>query len=109
MRGSIDGGDQKFSDIAATPCHSKESLFGGTEDYIRADCEKNSTAVFEYLSSMSTVFWYNYGSFKHKEFGKEDRVSKRSNLIQFKTKENEATWRVASIHTSHLEDETDIF
>lgn len=105
----MSGGDQTVSDIIGMPCHTKETLFGGTEDYIRADCEKNSTAVLEYLSSLSTVFWYNHGSFKHKEFGEDDRVNKSSNLIQYKTTESESTWRVASIHKNFLQDEADFF
>lgn len=109
LRGTIAGGDHTLSDVMGMPCHMKESLVGGTQDNIRNDCEKNSTAVYEYLSNMSTVFWYNYGSFKQKEFGNDDRVSKKSNLEKYKTTENVATWRGASIHISQLQDETDFF
>ena len=49
---------------------------------------------------MATVAWYNYGVFEHNEFGKEDRISKRSNLLKYKTKERESTWRDATVHVN---------
>ena len=50
---------------------------------------RDSEAVFEYLANMATVAWYNYGTFKHANFEKEERILKQSGVIKYKTKENE--------------------
>ena len=78
----------------------KETNIGGTEDNIRDDCVRDSEAVYEYLENMSTVAWYNYGVFRHSEFSQEERISKRSNIIKYKTKEKESTWRDATVHVN---------
>ena len=94
----MEAGDHSLIDIIAMPCHMRESLIGGTQDNIRKDCVRDPEAVYEYLQNMATVAWYNYGVFRHNEFGKEDRISKRSNLLKYKTKERESTWRDATVH-----------
>ena len=71
MRGAEEGGDHTESDILAVPCHLRETAIGGSKDNILKDCERDPDAVFEYLSNMSTVAWYNYGTFKHGEYEKD--------------------------------------
>ena len=82
------------------PCHMKESLIGGSEDNIREDCVRDPEAVYEYLTSVTTIAWYNYGVFRHNEFGKEDRISKRSSLLKYKTDERDSIWRDATVHVN---------
>ena len=58
----------------ATPCHTRETVLGGTEDYIRDDCVRDPEALYAYLDNMSTVAWFNYSQFKHGKFEKDERI-----------------------------------
>ena len=91
------------------PCHMKETLIGGTEDIIREDCVRDPEAVYEYVHNMATVVWFNYGVFKHNEFTREERISKRSSLLKYKTGERDSIWRDATVHVNKLQDETGLF
>ena len=82
---------------------------GANEEDIRDDCVTNQTAVYDYLSNMATVAWYNYGKFNYGGFEPHDRITKQSGVIKYKTKEEEQTWRHATVHISQLADEIDFF
>ena len=107
LRGDLTASDYTISDTLAMPCHSKETTLGASEDYIREDCIRDPEAVYEYLDNVSTVFWYNYGSFKHSSFDKNDRVVKRSRLLKYRTDERKNVWRGAQVHISQIQDEID--
>ena len=82
----------------ATPCHTRETVFGGTKDNIREDCVRDQEAFYSYLDNMSTVAWYNYSTFKHSNFVKDERVENLSGTIKYKTKERENMWKLATLH-----------
>ena len=86
----------------------KETLIGGTADNIREDCITDAEAVYEYLSNMSTVAWFNYGQFRHNVFEKEKRIIKRSTVIKYKTKEKESIWKRVNVHLTTIQDEIDL-
>ena len=68
IRGNMDVGDFTYVDLMVVPCHTRETVIGGTEDYIRDDCVRDQEAFYAYLDSMSTVIWYNYSVLKHNKF-----------------------------------------
>ena len=41
LRGSIAGGDITQIDLMSTPCHTRETVIGGTIDNIREDCVRD--------------------------------------------------------------------
>ena len=105
----MDRGDHTESDIMVVPCHMKETSIAGNMDNIRDDCVRDPEAVFEYLTNMATVAWYNFGTFKYADYDKSERIAKQSSIISYKTKEKEQTWRAATLHLSELNDEIDFF
>ena len=42
---------------------------------------------------MSTVTWYNYSTFKHSGFEKDDRIGNYSGIVKYKTKVRESIWK----------------
>ena len=102
-------GDFRYLDLMATPCHTRETVIGGTKDNIREDCVRDQEAFYAYLDNMATVVWYNYSTFKHGKFEKDGRVEHVSGTVKYKTKVRENMWRLATVHQSNLVDETDLF
>ena len=109
IRGNHEVGDFRFVDVMAMPCHTRETVIGGTVDNIRDDCVRDQEAFYAYLDNMSTVIWYNYSVLKHNKFEIDERVQHFSGITKYKTKLRENTWRKASLHYSNLVDETDFF
>ena len=109
IRGKMEVGDFRYLDLMATPCHTRETVIGGTKDYIREDCVRDQEAFYAYLDNMATVAWYNYSTFKHGKFEKDERVENLSGTIKYKTKERENSWKLVNVHQSNLVDETDFF
>ena len=68
IRGMMNGGDNRYIDLIAMPCHAKESAIAGSKDNVRKDCVRDREAFYAYLDNMSTVTWYNYSTFKHSGF-----------------------------------------
>ena len=93
----------------ATPCHTRETVIGGTKDNIREDCVRDQEAFYAYLDNVSTVSWFNYSVFKHGRFEKDERIEHHSGIMKYKTKVKENIWRSAFLHVSNLVDETDFF
>ena len=96
-------------DFQATPCHSKETVFGGTEDSLREDCVRDQEAVYAYLENSSMISWFNYSSLKHNGFEKDERIADYSGVHKYPINTRESSLKDVSIHVSHLVDETDLF
>ena len=62
-------------------------------DNIREDCVRDQEASYAYLDNMSTVVWYNYSTFKHSKFEKDERIENRSGIVKYKTPVRENIWK----------------
>ena len=92
-------------DIMLLPCNMRETLLGGTEDRIPADCNWEKDELIKYLGPLRMLTYKNVGSFQLDEFG-HDRVIKESTMTQTQFDEHRPSWINTKMRYNLLADET---
>ena len=94
--GTEASGNSGLIDVIAMPCHVRETMIGGTEDRIPADCERNIERYREYLGpGQDLVAYHNQQAFHIDEYG-ELRVTEHSFVSMQQLETLKPTW-VATI------------